>query len=246
MIYLIAESKTMTACDIPASVIRRSSADEVMRHLSTMDVADIAAALKVSVTMAASVKEMAYEFPNNGLGAPAGEAYTGVVFKAFDYMSLPPSAREWCDRHVRIVSSLYGLLRPTDIIKRYRLDYGVRLAPDGATMSAWLREGVTDALIASGEKGVVDLMPGDAARCVDRRRLEEAGMAYVPVDFRTWTSAGGVMKTPPSTRLKTLRGLLLRAAALSAADTLESLASLSSDDFMPAEPDDTRRLLFLS
>lgn len=235
----------MTACDTPGSVMRVESADEVMSHLSRMDVSDVAATLKVSGAMAASVKKMAYEFPNRALGAPAGEAYTGVVFKSLDYLSLPVLAREWCDRHVRIVSSLYGLLRPVDMIKRYRLDYGVRLAPDGATMAAWLRKSVSDALIAAGEDTVVDLLPGDAARCVDRRRVEGAGIGYVTVDFRTWTSDGGAMKTPPSTRLKSLRGLLLRAAALSCADTVEALSMLSSDEFMPAESDDERRLLFL-
>lgn len=50
---------------------------------------------------------------------PAIERYTGVVYDAIDYPSLENKSD--FDEKVRIVSALFGLVRPTDLIPNYRL-----------------------------------------------------------------------------------------------------------------------------
>lgn len=131
MIVLIAEAKSMGRCDgtvgaeqlaahAPAGMAR---AGEIMRCLASMDAAEVAARLRVSARMAAAALRLAYEWPNAAAGARAVEAFTGVVFKALDYASLPEEARRRCDDGVGIVSSLYGYLRADDVVKGYRLDF---------------------------------------------------------------------------------------------------------------------------
>lgn len=51
---------------------------------------------------------------------PAIERYTGVVYSAIDYASLKELARKYFDEHVRIVSAVFGLVKPRDVIPDYK------------------------------------------------------------------------------------------------------------------------------
>lgn len=53
----------------------------------------------------------------------AGDTYTGL-----DASSLSAEDLEWAQRHVGILSGLYGLLRPLDLIQPYRLEMGTKLS----------------------------------------------------------------------------------------------------------------------
>ena len=52
---------------------------------------------------------------------PAIERYSGVVYQGIDYASLNAATRKWFDNHVRIVSALFGLVAPGDLIPDYKL-----------------------------------------------------------------------------------------------------------------------------
>lgn len=58
---------------------------------------------------------------------PALLAYTGFVFKELEIGSYRESEWQYATEHLRILSALYGVLRPLDAIKAYRLDYKVKL-----------------------------------------------------------------------------------------------------------------------
>lgn len=248
MIFLIAESKTMTPCDgaVSPALYRNntpeyaSQADSIMLSLRDLSAGELAARIKISAALASRLRDMIYEFPAKGMGARAIEAFTGVVFKAFDYSTLGEEAGRRADASVRIISSLYGWLRPRDIIKAYRFDFTTRLAPDGGTFAAYWRDAVTDALLAetanSGCPIAVDLMPGDAAKCLDRRRLT-GRVRIVRIDFKEMRP-GGTLRTPDAGRLKKLRGTLLRQIIEQGAETPDDIRALSSPCYM-AEPCDT-------
>lgn len=52
---------------------------------------------------------------------PAIERYSGVVYDGIDYPGLSKDGRQFFDKHVRIVSALFGLLKPKDGIPNYKL-----------------------------------------------------------------------------------------------------------------------------
>ncbi|MDP8242536.1 MAG: peroxide stress protein YaaA [Candidatus Hinthialibacter antarcticus] len=52
---------------------------------------------------------------------PAIERYSGVVYDGIDYASMKASARRTFDERVRIVSALFGLVQPQDLIPNYKL-----------------------------------------------------------------------------------------------------------------------------
>ena len=56
--------------------------------------------------------------------------FTGDVYKGLDVNSFSLEDLEYSQDHLRILSGLYGLLRPLDLMKPYRLEMGVKLQTD--------------------------------------------------------------------------------------------------------------------
>lgn len=242
MLVLIAESKTMAPCDrvvapevyAAHTPLFSEEADAVMESLRGFSPDQLAAAVKISVPMARKLQQMIYEFPNRLTGCEAIEAFTGVVFKSFAYPSLPPEEKERTARVVRIISSLYGWLRPDDVVKPYRFDFTTPLASGGKTFAAYWRGKVTATLISALREGshtaLLNLLPGDAARCIDWKELPE-DINVFRADFRE-VLPGGAVRTPNAGRLKMLRGRLLRQIVREGIDSGEGLLSLEGEGYV--------------
>lgn len=65
--------------------------------------------------------------PESEDGLQAAIAFDGDVYAGFDARSLDKKAMLFAQEHVRILSGLYGVLRPLDAIQPYRLEMGTRL-----------------------------------------------------------------------------------------------------------------------
>lgn len=58
---------------------------------------------------------------------PAMLAFAGDTYTGLEANTMSDDARRWAQSHLRILSGLYGLLRPLDAIQPYRLEMGSRL-----------------------------------------------------------------------------------------------------------------------
>ena len=67
------------------------------------------------------------EAPSADLTRPAAFAFAGDTYQGLEAASLDPAEIDWAQDHLRILSGLYGLLRPLDAIQPYRLEMGSRL-----------------------------------------------------------------------------------------------------------------------
>lgn len=256
MLVLIAESKTMAPCasQVTAQTLEchrpvlESSACDIMHRMESMSVDEIAAKVKISVPMARKLQQMIYDFPYKESGGVAIEAFTGVVFKAFEYSSLSVEEKERANGCVGIVSSLYGWLRPDDIIKPYRFDFTNQLAPDGGSLAAFWTQKVTDCVISWIENqrdyDVLNLLPGDAARCIDWGRVGEKAKVW-KADFQE-IQAGGSIKTPNSNRLKTLRGKLLRQIITDSITSPQQLMAVETECYVAEKSSVPGQLLLIT
>jgi len=78
---------------------------------------------------------------------PALYAFNGDVYIGFEARSLDEAAIAFAQDHVRILSGLYGLLRPLDQIRPYRLEMGTRWAPGRAkNLYGWWGDRVSAAI----------------------------------------------------------------------------------------------------
>jgi len=87
------------------------------------------------------------------LFAFAGDVYTGLEAKTLD-----ASAVAFAQDHVRMLSGLYGLLRPLDAMRPYRLEMGTRWAPRRKKLTDWWGARIAGALagdVAEEGSGVV-------------------------------------------------------------------------------------------
>lgn len=85
-------------------------------------------------------------------------AFAGDVYTGFEAHTLDEAGVAFAQRHVRLLSGLYGVLRPLDAIRPYRLEMGTRWAPRRKTLYDWWGDRIAAAVcadVAAQGSGVV-------------------------------------------------------------------------------------------
>lgn len=220
MLILTAESKTMLQDQNPISEYEyfanrpyfEDEAAKYMNEMAILNPTEVSTMLKCSGKLALKAISEAREFPDKSLGNEAIKAFTGVVFDSFDYNSLSEDDKGFAKTHILIVSSLYGLLYPTDIIKPYRLDYNVKFPDEDKDMARlWIQKNtvrLVKLIQEREEQEIICLLPGAASKCLDWKLIKRFAKVKIP-DFR-FASEKGRLKLPHAGLLKQLRGSLLR------------------------------------
>lgn len=117
---------------------------------------------------------------------PALYAFDGDVYAGLDAGTLEEPAVAFAQDHLRILSGLYGLLRPLDAIRPYRLEMGVRWAPRRARLTDWwddrVARALADDLAQDGSGVVLNLASQEYWSAVDGRL--PAGVRVISADFR--------------------------------------------------------------
>lgn len=118
---------------------------------------------------------------------PALFAFAGDVYIGFEAKTLDEPAVEFAQGHVRILSGLYGLLRPLDLIRPYRLEMGTRWAPDRKkTLYAMWGSRISDALaadlLADGSDVVINLASKEYWHAI--AQSPPKGVRVISIDFR--------------------------------------------------------------
>lgn len=108
-----------------------------------------------------------------------GDVYTGLAAETFSEAQF-----DFAQRHLRILSGLYGVLRPLDLMQPYRLEMGIRLAnPAGASLyhywGATLTDKLNQALAEQGDALVINLASDEYFRAVQPARIN--GRVIKPV-----------------------------------------------------------------
>ena len=139
-------------------------------------------------------------------------AFDGDVYGGLDARSLEVSQLEWAQRHVCILSGLYGVLRPLDLMQPYRLEMGTRLATDrgrdlyqfwGTQISDYLNKRLRDEVCPV----VVNVASQEYFKAVDRKALKAVVVECVFQEYKN-----GQYKII-SFMAKRARGLMVRFAA---------------------------------
>ena len=107
---------------------------------------------------------------------PALYAYTGDVYKGIHVEEYSAAQRTFANKHVRILTGLYGVLRPLDLIQPYRLEMGTKLKnAAGKDLYAFWTDAVTASLVADLKKNksshLVNLASQEYAKVVEIAQL---------------------------------------------------------------------------
>lgn len=99
---------------------------------------DLCGLMDISPKLGALNQDRFASFDPDAAGQPAAFLFDGDTYAGLEARRLEPDALRWAQGHLRILSGLYGVLRPLDGIQPYRLEMGIRLAnPRGADLYAW-------------------------------------------------------------------------------------------------------------
>ena len=158
-------------------------------------------------------------------------AFNGDTYRGLDAASMSDETVRYAQGHLRILSGLYGVLRPLDEIEPYRLEMGIRLAnPEGKDLYSFWRETVTASLsaeLAEQEHAVlVNCASVEYFKVVDPKRL--AGRIVTPV-FKE--ERGGVAKIV-SFHAKRVRGRMARYIVENKVTFVEGITEFHEDGYI--------------
>lgn len=116
-------------------------------------------------------------------------AFRGDVYVGFDADTVSEADLRWAQDHVRILSGLYGVLRPLDLIQPYRLEMGTRLATDRGTnlYQFWgdiLTDKLNEELETHKNQIVVNLASDEYFKAVNTDKLARAVISPVFKDLK--------------------------------------------------------------
>jgi cytoplasmic iron level regulating protein YaaA (DUF328/UPF0246 family) len=112
---------------VPALLDR---AMELHAYLGTLTTRRLATAMELSPSLAEKVQQQVAAWTADAEHQwPAVESFLGDIYSGLQVSTFSAADRTYAGKHLRILSGLYGILRPYDGISPYRLEMGCRL-PD--------------------------------------------------------------------------------------------------------------------
>lgn len=236
MLIILSPAKSLDL-DSPPTTLERTTArfiDDAAALIAVLkpySPAQVGALMAISDPLAVlNVTRYADWHPDHGQARQAimsfdGDVYTGLAARALDAHALA-----YLQRHVRILSGLYGVLRPLDGMHPYRLEMGTRLTnPRGKDLYAFWGERVTralnDDLKDAGAGHVVNLASEEYFKSVKPKLLD---VPVVTPVFEDWKN--GKYKII-SFFAKRARGMMARYAAEHGITDPEQLKDFDVDGY---------------
>ena len=171
-------------------------------------------------------------------------AFDGDVYDGLAAKTLSAADLDFAQQHVRILSGLYGILKPLDLMQPYRLEMGTKFANKaGKDLYAFWGERLLDAINAELAKMprpvAVNLASEEYFKAAVGRKIN--GLLIQPV-FEDWKN--GKYKII-SFYAKRARGLMTRYAVLNRLDEPEGLKEFDYDGYaFAAEASDDKTWVF--
>ncbi len=184
MLIVISPAKTLNfdpaPQDLPATLPQMAKeAGELARVTKRLKPADLRALMHISDKLAelnwARFQALPKSDPETGLQASL--AFAGDVYQGLDARTLSNADLQWAQDRLRILSGLYGLLRPLDRIQPYRLEMGTALkTPRGETLYDFWGARISKRLNAEADghedPTLVNLASQEYYGAVDQRALK--------------------------------------------------------------------------
>jgi uncharacterized protein len=164
----------------------------------------------------------------------AAFAYAGTVYQGLDAATLDEGSLLFAQDHLRILSGLYGVLRPLDLIHPYRLEMGIKLKnPNGKDLYVFWKDRITAYLSAELEKQdqktLVNLASHEYSSVIERKALNARIVTPVFRDYMHGSYKVVMVYT------KRARGMMARYIMENRIDNPEHLRDYNQDGYMFSE-----------
>ncbi|MEN0050097.1 MAG: peroxide stress protein YaaA [Bacteroidota bacterium] len=238
MIILLSPAKTL---DFSASTTQvhtearlLSNSKKLVKVLKKKTPADLQNLMSISEKLAEENFERYHNFSTPFTLDNAKQAvlaFKGDVYQGFQAEDFTAEDLEFAQQHLRILSGLYGLLRPMDLMQPYRLEMGTKLAQNGSKnlYEFWdtkITKMLNQDLKESGGAWVVNLASNEYFKSVKKDHLKGK---LLNIDFKE--NRDGKYKTI-AFNAKKARGAMSRQIIKHRITDIDALKSLVVNDYV--------------
>ena len=161
--------------------------------------------------------------------SPAIFAFNGEVYKGFDAKTLTAQQLESAQNKVRVLSGLYGILKPLDLLFPYRLEMGTKweITPKQKNLYQFWGNKLSSYLNNEMEKGevIINLASNEYFKAIDRKVLKHTVITPVFKEFKNGEYKIVMMYA------KHARGAMARYIVTNNIDSPEELKLYNVDDY---------------
>lgn len=147
-------------------------------------------------------------------------AYDGIAFKYLHPFSMSDSERDYLNKHLRILSGMYGVLTPTDGIVPYRLEMGVKSLNLYKFWGSRIYDSLDDHII-------INLASKEYSKCITDYLTEDDQC----IEIQFLRNIKGVLKQQ-ATYAKMARGAMISYMAREKIENVEDLKKFNDLDFI--------------
>ncbi len=179
-------------------------------------------------------RNQAWELPFTTDNArPAVYAFNGDVYRGLDAYTIPEEKLETLQNTVRILSGLYGVLKPTDLMQPYRLEMGTKLkVGTKKNLYEFWKKDITKALNDELEDDelFLNLASNEYFKAIDAKALK---VPVITANFKEFKNGQYKMI---SFFAKAARGMMARYVVDTNAKTIDDLKGFNYDGYSFSEP----------
>lgn len=206
---------------------------DIVQVMKKKKVRDLMKLMNISEKLAAEnyrrYQQMQPEF-NSSNARPAIFTFNGDVYRGLDATSLSRTQLDYLESHCRILSGLYGILRPFDLIQPYRLEMGTSVSVlRKKNLYAFWSDQVTSTLNAlltqQDHPSLINLASKEYFEVID---LKKINFPLVHIHFREIRN-GKINFL--SYNAKRARGLMARYMAIHQVKTLDQIRAFDLENY---------------
>ena len=170
-----------------------NESEKVMNYLNLMDVSDLQSLMKVSEPIARECKDWIESWSalkhHKDIAVPAIHMYRGTIFNQISPSTYSVSQQRYIQNSLRILSGLYGILRPYDRVLPYRLEMKTKLMLNDrhTRLDLFWKGLVTDSLnkdtIKTNSNIIVNLSSDEYFKAID---IDLLTSSIINIDFKEW------------------------------------------------------------
>ena len=175
---------------------------------------------------------------NDDNSRPAIFAFNGDVYEGLDVKTLDVKKIDFLQNNLRIISGLYGVLKPLDLIQPYRLEMGTKISINGSSnlYEYWsndITKFLSDELLSS--EFLLNLASNEYFSAIDKSKINSEIISPIFKDFKN-----GKLKII-SFYAKKARGMMVRYVADHLIDSYDNLLSFNYGGYIFNENETTVR-----
>jgi cytoplasmic iron level regulating protein YaaA (DUF328/UPF0246 family) len=193
-----------------------TQATELRRYIAGLSTDALQKMMHISAPLA---KEVGVMYTANETPSAAIESFRGDIFSGARALEWTPEMKEFAQQHLRLLSGLYGVLKPYDAVQPYRLEAAYKL-PDEAYRNLYTYWGDTIAKSIDGDE-VLDLTSKEYSKLVAPRVRNKTIVAPI---FLSRPSKGAE-PVFVAVHAKIARGAFARWVIARGKDTLQGIES---------------------